>query len=181
MPIENRRYPRSQIIWPVTLIGFHGFASAITRNLSLAGTLVHSSEMPDADENLSLVLKPNEHQSISAAAEMVWSNTHKSNNHKMHAMGVCFIHIPGPELQLLSKIISDHLKLEYMKQFFANRLRLWGPTILKKMKLSKFKCLICKTNLLLGPAEELCPVCENPLPKSLDFDQNYTFGQNQSP
>lgn len=181
MPIEKRRHPRSQIIWPVTLIGLHGFASGVTRNLSLAGTLVYCSEMPDADENLSLVLKPNEHQNISAAAEMVWFNTHNSNNHKMHAMGVCFTHIPHPGRQLLSAMVCNQLKLEYIKQFFAKRLRLWGPTILNKMKLSKFKCHICKTDLLLGPTEKLCPVCENLLPKSLDLDKNHIFGQSHSP
>jgi len=121
--------------------------------------------MPDMDENVNLVLQPTERQTISAAAEMVWSNTIISSSNKRHAMGVCFTHIPDSERQLLSAMISNHFKLEYMKQFYARRLRFWKFTIFNKMKLYRLKCHRCKTDLLLGPAEEICPVCEILLPK----------------
>jgi len=181
MPLEKRQYPRSEIFWPITLIGLDGLAGGVTCYLSLAGTLVFCFKMPDQDENLSLVLKPTERQTISAAAEMVWSNTFTSNNKKMHAMGVCFTHIADPQRQLLSEMVCNHLKLEYMKRFFAKRLRFWGLTIFNKMKLHKTKCHLCKTDLLLGPAEETCPVCENRLAKSMDFDRKQMFGQVNLP
>ncbi len=110
MPFEKRRHPRVQIAWPVTLIGLDGLVGGVTRNLSLAGTLVYCSEMPDAGENLSLALKPAERQTILATAEMVWSNALISNNNKMHAMGLCFTHFPDRGRQILSEMISNHLK-----------------------------------------------------------------------
>lgn len=169
MPFEKRRYPRAQIAWPVTLIGLDGLAGGVTYNLSLAGTLVYCFEMPDTDENVSLVLKPVESQNILATAEMVWSNALISNNNKMHAIGLCFTQVPDRGRQILSEIISNHLKLEYMKQFFTRRLNFWRLSIFNKMKLHELKCRLCKTALLLGPSEEMRPVCENPLLNSMKF------------
>ncbi len=169
MPFEKRQHPRAQIVWPVTLIGLDGLTGGVTYNLSLAGTLVYCSEMPDRDENVSLVLKPVESQIILATAEMVWSNALISNNNKMHAMGLCFTHVPDRGRQILSEMISNHLKLAYMKQFFTKRLNFWRLSIFNKMKLHKLKCRLCKTALLLGPSEEICPVCENPLLNSMKF------------
>jgi hypothetical protein len=169
MPFEKRQHPRAQIVWPVTLIGLDGLAGGVTYNLSLAGTLVYCFETPDADENVSLVLKPVESQTILATAEMVWSNALISNNNKMHAMGLCFTHFPDHGRQILSAMISNHLKLEYMKQFFTKRLNFWQLSIFNKMKLHKLKCRLCKSALLLGPSEEMCPVCENPLLNSVKF------------
>ena len=173
MDFEKRRHPRAQIVWPVTLIGLDGLVMGVTRNLSLAGTLVYCSEMPDTNENLSLVLKPAACQTILVTAERVWFNTLVSNNAKIYAMGVCLTHIPDRGRQFLSKTICDHLRLEYIKQFFRRRLRLWRLAILDNMKLYKLKCHRCKTDLLLGPAEEICPVCENPLPKSMDLGRKH--------
>ena len=181
MPFEKRRHPRVRIAWPVTLIGLDGLAGGVTYNLSLAGTLVYCFEMPDTDENVSLVLKPVESQTILATAEMVWSNALISTNNKMHAMGLCFTHVPDRGYQILSEMISNHLKLEYMKQFFTKRLNFWRLSIFNKMKLHKLKCRLCKIDLLLGPAEEICPVCENPLPKTMNFDRNDILGQVISP
>ncbi len=169
MPFEKRQHPRAQIVWPVTLIGLDGLAGGVTYNLSLAGTLVYCFETPDTDENVSLVLKPVESQNILATAEMVWSNALISNNNKVHAMGLCFTHIPDRGRQILSEMISNHLKLEYMKQFFTKRLSCWPLSIFNKMKLHKLKCRLCKSALLLGPSEEMCPVCENPLLNSMKF------------
>ncbi len=54
MTFEKRRHNRAQIAWPVTLIGLDGLTGGVTFNLSLAGTLVYCSEMPDTDENVSV-------------------------------------------------------------------------------------------------------------------------------
>ena len=169
MPVEKRRYPRSPVVWPVTLMGLDGLVSGVTRNLSLAGTLVHRSEKPIISDKLSLVFKPSDRQLLPAAAEMVWSKTFIRSETKTYAMGVCFTHIPDPGRQLLSEMVCNYLKLEYMKQFFAKRLRFWGLTIFNKMKLHQFKCQRCKTDLLLGPNEKKCSVCEAELPKSMNF------------
>jgi hypothetical protein len=137
--------------------------------------------MPDTDENVSLVLKPVESQTILATAEMVWSNALISNNNKMHAMGLCFTDIPHRGRQILSEMISNHLKLEYMKQFFTKRLNFWRLSIFNKMKLHKLKCRLCKTALLLGPSEEMCPICENPLLNFMKFWQKRYIGLNYFP
>ena len=169
MPSEKRRYPRAQISWPVTLTGLDGLVVGVTQNLSLAGTLVYCPEMPIIGDKFSLVFKPASRQPLLANAERVWSNNFTSTEVMMHAMGASFEHIPDPERRLLSKIISDHLKLEYMKQFFRRRLRFYRFAIFNKMQLHKLKCHRCKTVLLLGPAEMICPVCENLLPKYMKF------------
>ena len=169
MPMEKRRYPRFHIAWPVTLIGLDGLVSGVTRNLSLAGTLVHCPEMPIVSDKLSLVFKPSERQPLPASAEMVWSNTLLSHNNMMLAMGVCFTYLPDPGRKILSAMISSHLKLEYMKRFFAKRLGCWSLMAFNRMKLHQFKCQRCKTDLLLGPNEKKCSVCEAELPKSMNF------------
>jgi len=164
MPFEKRRHPRVQIDWTVTLISLDGLTGGVSRNVSLTGTLVYCSEMPDSNENLNLVLKPTERQTILAVAEMVWSNTLISNNNKTHTMGVRLRYIPDSGRQVLSQIISNHLKLEYMKQFFKKRLSFWPFASFNKMKLHELKCHLCKTVLLLGPTEKICPACGNSLP-----------------
>jgi len=169
MPFEKRLHPRAQIAWPVTLIGFEDIKSGMTKNLSLAGTLVSCPEMPIIGDNFSLVFKTVDRMPLIVIAEMVWSNTFLNTKIMMQAMGVSFICMPDCERHFFSQVISNHLKLEYLKQFFTKRLSFWPSAIFKKIKLREVKCHLCKTVLLLGPTEKICPACENSLRESVLF------------
>jgi len=60
MAVENRRHPRVEISWPVTVVTENGLISARTENLSLVGTLIRCTEIPDLLYDFRLVFRPAE-------------------------------------------------------------------------------------------------------------------------
>jgi hypothetical protein len=110
MAIEKRQYPRVKIFWPVILVTDSGIIRGRTENLSLVGTLIHCSGIPELPYNFRLVFRPAERQLLIVTAEKVWSNTIVNNNSMSHAMGVRFTYMPDHERKLLLLMIQHHFK-----------------------------------------------------------------------
>ncbi len=109
MAVEKRRYPRVEVAWPVTVITDHALWEGTTRNLSLVGTLIRCSVVPNLLFSFRLVFKPSDSQFLLATAERVWSKTSIIDNSMCYEMGVRFVYIPEHNNQLLSKAISKHI------------------------------------------------------------------------
>jgi hypothetical protein len=109
MAIENRRYPRVEISWPVTVVTDNGIISGMTVNLSLVGTLIRCTEIPDLLYDFRLVFRPAERQLLLATAERIWSKTHISDRTMFHIMGVGFTYIPEHDRNLMTEAISNVL------------------------------------------------------------------------
>jgi len=109
MAIENRRYPRVEVHWPVTLVTEFGLVTGTARNLSLAGTLIQCPTVPDLLISFRLVFKPSDRQQILATAQRIWSKIHLGDRSSFHIMGVGFTYIPEHDRNLMSEAISNVL------------------------------------------------------------------------
>jgi hypothetical protein len=109
MAIEKRQYPRVEVAWPVTVLTPDAPVIGRTQNLSLVGTLIHCTEIPELFYNFRLFFRPAERQLLIATAERVWSSTFVDDKSMSHAMGVRFTYIPEHDYQLMSEVISDHI------------------------------------------------------------------------
>jgi hypothetical protein len=107
--VEKRQYPRVKIFWPVTLVTESGIISGRTENLSLVGTLIRCSKIPELVCRFRLVFRPAERQLLIVTAEKVWSSTIVSNNSMSHVMGVRFTYIPDYERRLFANMINHHV------------------------------------------------------------------------
>jgi hypothetical protein len=109
MAVENRRHPRVEVAWPVTIVTPDGLVTGRTQNLSLVGTLILCPEVPELLYNFRLFFRPAERQLLIATAERVWSSTFVSDNCMSHAMGVRFTYIPDHDYRLINEAISSHI------------------------------------------------------------------------
>ena len=123
MAIENRRYPRVEVHWPVTLITETGLVTGKTLNLSLAGTLIQFPILPDTLNSFRLVLRPSERRQILATAKRIWSKTHAGDRAILHTMGVGFIYIPEHDRNLMTEAISNLLWDRNMRSYRAHPAR----------------------------------------------------------
>lgn len=109
MAIENRRHPRVEISWPVTVVTEEGIISGRTENLSFVVTLIQCSNVPDLLCTFRLVFKPSGRQQIMAIAQRIWSETQISDRFTFHIMGVSFTYIPEHDRNLMTEAISNAL------------------------------------------------------------------------
>jgi hypothetical protein len=152
MAVENRRHPRAEISWPVTVVTDDGIISARTENLSLVGTLICCTEIPVLLYEFRLIFRPTERQLLITTAERVWPSTFVNNDSIAHEMGVRFTYIPEHERHEFSRIISGQIKSQCEDATF------------EKIQFHKCKCSLCKANLFMRATVKKCPVCGGSLP-----------------
>jgi hypothetical protein len=58
MAIEKRSCPKVKVYWPVTMVTDEGIVSGRTENLSLVGTLIRCTEIPELPYSFRLVFRP---------------------------------------------------------------------------------------------------------------------------
>ncbi len=109
MTAENRRYPRVEVAWPVTIVTDDCLVIGRTKNLSLVGTLILCPEAPELFYSFRLFFRPAERQLLIATAERVWSRTSINGKSMVHAMGVRFTYIPDSDYQLMGEAILSHI------------------------------------------------------------------------
>jgi hypothetical protein len=106
MAIDNRRYPRVEIAWPVTLMTPYGPVGGTTQNLSLGGACIRLAEAPELEEVFRLVIRPAEQQILPATAELVWSGTFREDTSMLQGMGVRFKYVADDNVKFMNKAIS---------------------------------------------------------------------------
>ena len=109
MTIEKRQFPRVELPWPVTVITDDGLITGRTENISLVGTLIRCSAVPELLHKFRLLIRPAERQLLLTTAERVWHRAFVRDNSKSYAMGVRFTFIPDRDYKLISKAISNHI------------------------------------------------------------------------
>ncbi|UCG11064.1 MAG: PilZ domain-containing protein [Deltaproteobacteria bacterium] len=107
-PQEKRRFCRSEIAWPVTLMTSMGPMDGKIQNLGVDGAFIRCSGVPDLDECFRLIIRPGERQLLLANAEMVWSETFSSDDPMFYGMGVCFRYIVDDDRKFISDTLLKH-------------------------------------------------------------------------
>ena len=109
MAMDKRKFPRVELSWPVTVIFDDGLVTGRTQNISLVGTLIRCAEIPEFQENVRLIFRPDERELLLAKAERVWQRAFIRNYFMPHAVGVRFTFIPDQDYSRISEAISRHI------------------------------------------------------------------------
>lgn len=109
---EKRRHPRAVVTWPVVMKGSQGFMAGETKDVSYSGAFIRCREPLKPKEVIEVsisvsLLCPR----VKATAEVIWSNPSSPDNEPgPRGMGVRFTKIADTDRELISALVSDHLK-----------------------------------------------------------------------
>jgi hypothetical protein len=104
---ENRRNPRVNAKWPLTVLSEHGRIEGETKNISISGVLIRCDEPLHLNEFLRLALEPPLKPPIWVSGEVIWSDSDRSHeNAENYAMGFSFVEISDIDQVLLKDLVS---------------------------------------------------------------------------
>ena len=78
-PMGRRRYSRTSVKWPVTVLTSQDKTEGETENVSPTGAFISSTVVPLSEGSIRLVIKVPGHQSINVAGKVVWSKVLNPN------------------------------------------------------------------------------------------------------
>ena len=167
MRIENRDHLRVACNWPATILSHEQPLDGTAENISNGGVFVRCNGLVPSRKNLSMILEPPNHATLEIIVQTVWENVCLLPNDGIEASGVGtrILEISYVDRQFLSTIIFDYLKVEYEKESFTSKVSNWPFMTFDRIEMHRLKCHLCKAYLLMGPAEETCPICGNSLPR----------------
>jgi hypothetical protein len=100
---ERRRYPRTVVTWPVTVLTPQTQIEGQVENVSPVGAFISFAEAPPLEWDLRLIIKPPNHQTISAVAKVIWSTVlAPDEGSPCFGVGVEFTRISEGDRQFLS-------------------------------------------------------------------------------
>jgi hypothetical protein len=77
---ERREHPRTEVMWPVSMLTPGGWVQGEIKDISRGGALIHCKELPNADESIELRIDIPDHlMNISATVEKVRLNIDDSD------------------------------------------------------------------------------------------------------
>ena len=109
---ERRLHPRILINWPVVVRSSHDSSiEGETRDLSLDGVFIRCLELPAFGDDLQIILKPSERQSIMVSGEKVWSgNINIDGKQTYSGMGIRITKISSEDRQFISTLIEKETR-----------------------------------------------------------------------
>ena len=165
MRIENRDHLRVACNWPATILTHEQPLDGTVENISNGGVFVRCNGLVSGREILSMILEPPNRAALEIIVQTVWENVCLLPNDEIESSVVAtrILEISYVDRQFLSAIISDYLKVEYEKESFTSKVSNWPFMTFDIIEMHRLKCHLCKAYLLMGPAEESCPICRNSL------------------
>jgi len=106
---ERRRYPRTNIDWPVLIQDTIGAQVAEIANLSGRGALIrsHSPLMPKDKFKLHIMVPG--HRPVNLKAEVAWLQVTCAQNSALPCgMGVRFLRVSRRDFSYLAQMVSEH-------------------------------------------------------------------------
>ena len=110
---ENQRgYPRADIKWPVVVKSDERTMEGVTSNVTPNGVFIHCQQPLRLNEVFDMEISiPGSDQSLSARAEVVWSNRYGPNDDiTPRGMGVRFLRISSEARKFIARAAMDYLK-----------------------------------------------------------------------
>ncbi len=103
---NERKYPRANIRWPVTLkTAAADNITAQSGNLSAGGAYIHCDRTSNPGEVFDLTIEPPYRPSLQITAEVIWTRSASPEG-----MGVRFLEISENDCHFLNNIVLDHLR-----------------------------------------------------------------------
>jgi len=112
MSQERRVYPRAKIKWPVIVKTDEGSMGGVTSDVTPNGVFIHCQEPLRVNMVFKMAINiPNSEHSITAKAEVVWSNRWGPDDEiSPRGMGVQFVKISSKTRKFIARAAINHLK-----------------------------------------------------------------------
>ncbi len=108
---SQRKHPRTNVHWPVSMETSDGIVEAEVKNISLGGAFICCEKPLPVGETFRLTMKVPDNEPIEATAKAVWSNLHIPKEKVIHrGMGVQFIKMSDRHIQFVRKIFNESEK-----------------------------------------------------------------------
>jgi len=100
---ERRRYPRTVVRWPVTVLTPQTQMEGQVENVSAVGAFISFTEAPPLEWDLRLIIKPSNHQTINVVAKVIWSTVlNTDEGSPRFGVGVEFTRISDGDREFLA-------------------------------------------------------------------------------
>jgi len=112
MSQERRVYPRAKIKWPVKVKTDKETMDGVTSDLTPNGVFIHCNKPLKLNVVFEMAINiPNSEHSITAKAEVVWSNRWGPDDQiSPRGMGVRFVQITSQARKLIARAVISNLK-----------------------------------------------------------------------
>ena len=112
MSQERRVYPRAKIKWPVKVKTDKESMDGVTSDVTPNGLFIHCNKPLRLNALFEMAINiPNSEHSITAKAEVVWSNRWGPDDEiSPRGMGVRFVSISSEARKFIAKATMNHLK-----------------------------------------------------------------------
>jgi uncharacterized protein (TIGR02266 family) len=112
MSQERRLYPRAKIKWPVKLKTDKGTMDGVTSDVTPNGVFIHCQKPLRLNVIFEMAIDiPNSEHSITAKAEVVWSNRWGPDDEiSPRGMGVRFVKISSEARKFIARAAMNNLK-----------------------------------------------------------------------
>ena len=112
MTQERRVYPRAKIKWPVTVETDKGTIDGVTSDVTPNGVFIHCQKPLSLNVVFEMAIDiPNSEHSITAKAEVVWSNRWGPDDEiSPRGMGIRFVKISSEARKFIARAAMSHLK-----------------------------------------------------------------------
>ena len=105
-PLGRRRYSRTSVKWPVTVLTSQDKTEGETENVSPTGAFISCTVVPLSEGSIRLVIKVPGHQPINVAGKVVWSKVLNPNKGEpSFGVGVQFTKISENDSYFLREVI----------------------------------------------------------------------------
>lgn len=122
MPITSgrRKFSRTLVRWPVTLLTSQDKTEGETENVSPTGAFISCKKVPVSEGSVRMVIKVPGHQPINVAGKVVWSTVLKPNEGPpSFGVGVKFTKISDNDSHFLREVILK--RYGKMAELFINK------------------------------------------------------------
>jgi len=103
-PQERRRYRRSVVSWPATILTPQTQIEGRVENISPVGAFISFGEAPPLERDFRIVINPPNHQTINVVAKVIWSTViSAADGSPGFGVGVEFIRISEADRAFLAK------------------------------------------------------------------------------
>ena len=112
MTQERRFYPRAKITWLVEMKTHRGSMEGLTSNVTPNGVFINCQKPLKLNAVFDMAIKiPNSNQTISAKAEVIWSNRWGPDDEiSPRGMGVRFVKISSEARKFIARAALSYLK-----------------------------------------------------------------------
>jgi len=109
---ERREHPRTEVLWPVSMITRNGLVAGEIKDISRGGALIHCNELPEPDESIELRIEIPDHLlNVSATVDKVRLNIDDSDKAcPSYDLAVRFVGIDVDQRRHLHNAIAHQVR-----------------------------------------------------------------------